>query len=331
MKKLILIFCILGMGKIAFAQTNTFPSSGNVGIGTVTPTATLEVYKAGDSYVKVHSGADNYSYLHLTDGTSSGYLIKNNTGSAGNGASVGGLYTYIDAGYDYQHFEGSSPRLTIKSGGNVGVGTISPDTKFHIKGSNNMLKIENINTSSNQYAQMNLKAGTADNYIWSNNQNSPGFYGGSSALNIYTGQDSPIAFFTNGTNERMRIDGAGNIAIGTTDPQGYKLAVNGNMIAESVKVKLHGSWPDYVFKNNYSLQTLPEVEKYIQINKHLPGIPSEEQVKKEGLDLGEMNAKLLQKIEELTLYLIEQNKEIKEQRTMIKDLQQEAIQLKFKK
>lgn len=130
--------------------------------------------------------------------------------------------------------------------------------------------------------------------------------------------------------ERLRITSLGNVGIGTPDTQGYKLAVNGNMIAESVKVKLHGSWPDYVFKNNYLLQTLPEMEQFIQINNHLPGIPSAEQVKKEGLDLGEINAKLLQKIEELTLHLIEQSKRSDKLERLNEEQQKEINHLKSK-
>ena len=103
----------------------------------------------------------------------------------------------------------------------------------------------------------------------------------------------------------------GNIGVGTTDPKGYKLAVAGNMIAESVKVKLQVTWPDFVFSRSYRLPTLSETEAYFKEKGHLPGIPSAADVKANGIDLGEMNAKLLQKIEELTLHLIEQDKQVK--------------------
>jgi len=103
----------------------------------------------------------------------------------------------------------------------------------------------------------------------------------------------------------------GNLGIGTTDTKGYKLAVAGNMIAESVKVQLRSAWPDYVFANEYKLPSLKETEKLIKEKGHLPGIPSAAEVKTNGIDVGEMNAKLLKKIEELTLYLIKQDKELK--------------------
>jgi len=104
----------------------------------------------------------------------------------------------------------------------------------------------------------------------------------------------------------------GNIGIGTADPKGYKLAVAGNMIAESVKVKLKAAWPDFVFAKSYALPTLKETESHIKEKGHLPGIPSAAEVEANGIDLGNMDAKLLQKIEELTLHLIRQEKEIQE-------------------
>ncbi len=104
------------------------------------------------------------------------------------------------------------------------------------------------------------------------------------------------------------IDGKGNVGIGTIDPKGYKLAVNGNIRAKEIKVEA-ANWPDYVFAKDYALPSLKETEKHIQEKGHLPGIPSAQEVKSSGVDLGEMNAKLLKKIEELTLYLIEMKKE----------------------
>ncbi|RQO69381.1 hypothetical protein DBR43_14945 [Pedobacter sp. KBW06] len=106
----------------------------------------------------------------------------------------------------------------------------------------------------------------------------------------------------------LEIDG--KVGIGTTDTKGYKLAVAGNVIAESIKVQLSTAWPDYVFAKSYKLPALAETEKFINENGHLPGIPMASEVKSNGIDLGEMNAKLLQKIEELTLHLIRQQKEI---------------------
>ena len=104
-------------------------------------------------------------------------------------------------------------------------------------------------------------------------------------------------------------DGEGNLGIGTADTRGYRLAVNGKIRAQEIKVEAT-PWPDYVFSKSYQLPTLQETEKHIKENGKLPGIPSAAEVKANGIDLGEMNAKLLQKIEELTLHVIEQNKKI---------------------
>ncbi|TKC56598.1 hypothetical protein FBD94_23075 [Pedobacter hiemivivus] len=98
----------------------------------------------------------------------------------------------------------------------------------------------------------------------------------------------------------------GDVGIGTTTPK-EKLSVNGKIRAREVKVE-NTNWPDYVFTQSYRLPPLQETEKHIKEKGHLPGIPSAAEVKANGIDLGEMNAKLLQKIEELTLHLIEQNK-----------------------
>lgn len=104
------------------------------------------------------------------------------------------------------------------------------------------------------------------------------------------------------------------VSIGTDSFQDgtdtYKLSVNGNVRAESVKV--YTDWADFVFEPSYDLPTLTEVEEFINANGHLKDIPSAAEVEANGIDLGEVNKLLLQKIEELTLYVIELNKEVQE-------------------
>lgn len=106
----------------------------------------------------------------------------------------------------------------------------------------------------------------------------------------------------------VNITNAGFVGIGTLAPQS-ELSVKGTITAQRVKVTQTG-WADYVFHKDYQLPSLAEVEAYVHSNQHLEGIPSAEEVAKEGIDVGEMNKKLLAKVEELTLYLIEQNKKI---------------------
>lgn len=121
--------------------------------------------------------------------------------------------------------------------------------------------------------------------------------------------------------EVLRIDNNGYVGIGTSSPQA-KLAVNGDIYAKEVKVTLSG-WSDHVFEESYSPLPIEEVAQYVQENKHLPGIPSEKEVLKKGIELGEMQAKLLEKIEENMLYIIELNQSVK-------DLRQENTELKLK-
>lgn len=90
----------------------------------------------------------------------------------------------------------------------------------------------------------------------------------------------------------------------------YALSVDGDMIAKRCVIQVD-NWADYVFADDYSLPALGEVASYVKENKHLPGVPSEAEVKEKGIDMGEMNKIMMQKMEELTLYIIEQDKKIK--------------------
>ncbi|MEE9349318.1 MAG: hypothetical protein V3U80_04665 [Flavobacteriaceae bacterium] len=127
---------------------------------------------------------------------------------------------------------------------------------------------------------------------------------------LYATNNKPFLFYLfGGIGEIMRFQTDGNVSIGTTESAtGFKLSVGGKIMAEELKVQLEDEWPDFVFEPNYNLYSLDKLEKYIDRNKHLPNIPSAEEVKENGIEVGEMNAKLLQKIEELTLYVIEINK-----------------------
>ena len=126
-------------------------------------------------------------------------------------------------------------------------------------------------------------------------------------------------------NKKMVLNSNGSLGIGTTITGNHKLAVEGSIGAREIKVQATG-WSDFVFKKEYTLPTLEEVEKHINEKGHLQDIPSEEDVLKNGINLGEMNSKLLQKIEELTLYMIEMKKENESLRNNQKDLEE-----KFKK
>lgn len=136
-------------------------------------------------------------------------------------------------------------------------------------------------------------------------------------INNTNGGNLYLGFRTTG-NTILQANG-GNVAIGTSslDPN-YKLSVNGKIRATEIKVET--GWADFVFEPKYKLRPLSEVERFIKENKHLPDIPSAKEVEKDGVSVGEMEAKLLQKIEELTLYLIEQNKVIESHKLEIDKL-----------
>ncbi|UTN03047.1 tail fiber protein [Flavobacterium bizetiae] len=145
---------------------------------------------------------------------------------------------------------------------------------------------------------------------------------GSASIRSYRGNnyDTYLQFLTNPNSAsgnvpqtRLHINDDGNIGIGTTNPQN-KLDVKGTIHSQEVKVDMEG-WSDFVFKKEYNLPTLEDVEKHINEKGHLENIPNEEEVLKNGINLGEINAKLLQKIEEMTLYMIDMKKENIEMKT----------------
>lgn len=121
----------------------------------------------------------------------------------------------------------------------------------------------------------------------------------------------------------IRITNTGNVGIGiplTSNPNNYKLAVNGTIGAKAVRVETTQTpWPDYVFEQEYKLKTLAELEHFVNTNKHLPNVPSACEVEDHGIDVANMDAKLLEKIEELSLYIIEQNKRIEVLEKAIKE------------
>jgi len=119
----------------------------------------------------------------------------------------------------------------------------------------------------------------------------------------------------------MHILSNGNIGIGTISPVA-RLTVNGNILAKEIKIKTDITVPDYVFENDYNLMTLSDIEQFVKEHKHLPEIPSGDSIGKNGLDLAEINLLLLKKIEELTLHLIEKEKELRLQGAQIHVLQQ---------
>lgn len=213
------------------------------------------------------------------------------------------------------NFTGSQ---TIAGNLGIGTGTANPVHRLEVNGNGvfNGTVISSIANDTGGHIQLinPTKNGNGVASTWMI-YNMTGAYGNSLQFWAYDNLSCGGGMCTN----RFTIMDNGNVGIGAGNPQN-KLDVNGTMHSKEVKVDML-NWPDYVFKTEYNLPTLQEVEKHITEKGHLENIPSQEEVLKNGVNLGEMNARLLQKIEELTLYMIEmkkENEQIKRQHNLIK-------------
>ncbi|WP_421876477.1 hypothetical protein [Marinoscillum sp.] len=270
---------------------------------------------------------------------------------------LGGDFFYI-------YRNNSQELMRIKSNGNVGIGTSNPvermDVSGNLKWGTNgseswgvgLLTMES-GWSSNRYPTLGSISGSSGSLIMFHNphipfrsDNSISGYAGKAGIrmaadqNVSSWWDMGLAgdffhIYRNGVGELFRISSSGNVGIGTQNPS-YRLEVAGTVRANTFSA-VAPPWSDFVFEPEYKLLTLEEVEQHIQEKGHLPEIPSEAEVTENGINLGEMNAKLLQKVEELTLYLIEQNKQIQAQQkqlqsqsALIEQLQWEVSELKTK-
>lgn len=147
------------------------------------------------------------------------------------------------------------------------------------------------------------------------------YYGDQNAGDGYIKYPRNLYFMNVNEKVLVQIAQNGNVSIGQMGAS-EKLEVNGAIRAKEIKVEGSGwkTWPDYVFKSNYRLRPLQEVKSYIEENNHLPNIPSESEVRENGIALGELTSKLLEKIEELTLYVIQQDEKIEELTNKLSDL-----------
>lgn len=216
-------------------------------------------------------------------------------------------HTYIRGGKN-----GSHVLLNDAAGlGNVGIGTaFIPEYKLHLWTSGEQaVKIDG-NNSIIAFHDRQTNAQFGFMRVWSNAPFNPaGYYGLEMGVPPVVGADPPkrLMFSTNYAL-RMVIMENGNVGIGTTNPTNT-LSVNGDIRSREVVVETV-NWPDYVFKTNYSLKPLNELEEFIRQHKHLPNIPPAAELENKGLKLGEVQKKMMEKIEELTLYIIQQQKEI---------------------
>ncbi|MEM7298696.1 MAG: hypothetical protein AAF391_10580, partial [Bacteroidota bacterium] len=322
--------------------TNEFLiNGGNVGIGTFSPTAKLDVksgvVKSGTAnathgtlqFAGDYSGdniLNTYGSQYSSGATSIGYAVKQKNGSQGIVSSAGNSHfkkgmLIIDQELQFMNAGASTipigndvamtTRFFVDEDGKVGIGTTDPNTKLHIEGTGSTYT-RIANSSGN--TRLTFGAVGGRNIIYSQN---------------YNGSPEDLKLQVNDENNFV-IRPDVSIGIGTYSTFGYKLAVNGTIGSKEVNVENTSAWPDFVFEKDYTLKSLEEVESHIAENGHLPDVPSKEEVAVNGINLGEMDATLLQKIEELTLYLIEQNKRLMEQNELNRAQQVEIETLKAK-
>jgi hypothetical protein len=290
-------------GAQTYNDLMTITGPGNVGIGTTTPTSKLtvagDIFSVGGIYASNATGGNvGTNFGAITSSTSSHlYLTRS-------------VATWADTWWQWTHDNDSKlklgfcgvPQAEFSNGlavflGNVGIGTSSPGHKLHISGAGADIGITDSSVTARLIASFAAGGGFLE-----------------------TATNHPLYFRTNQT-VRMTLDTTGNVGIGTTSPT-HKLTVIGSVRASSFVGDVN-TYADFVFKPGYKLASLAEVETSINANGHLPNIPSEAEVKRDGLDVVGMQVKLLQKVEELTLYLVAHDKALQAQKQDLQKLRTE--------
>ena len=260
-------------------------NTGNVGIGTTSPQSKLEIV---DGSLTIKS--DPYAEIGVE---------RTNGGRVAVGVTSGSLEGFLGSRGHLKFITNgeSIPKMFIKDNGKIGIGTTNPQSKLEIIDGSLMIK-------SDPYAHIGIERTNGGRVTMGVTSGSlEGFVSSAGHLKFLTLGD-PVP--------KMFIKDNGDIGIGTTTPDA-KLTVKGDIHTREVRVDLNGATgPDFVFEKDYDLRSLEETEAFIKNHKHLPEIPSAAEMEENGIELKEMNLKLLQKVEELTLHLIEQGKKIKD-------------------
>jgi hypothetical protein len=305
--------------------------SGNVGIGATNPSSKLQVdFNSGTSltgtsaFAGIHlkPGNDNDDFVGITadapyatgEVTQAGMLFQ---GSGMYGTKIHFLTTDSFA-------IGMKQRMIIDHHGNVGIDTTSPGGyKLNVNGnifSNGTITFPTVTYGGTESITALSFPQTGDGVEFISQQLENDISQFIIKLSDNTANDALKIWFDDYRGEEddryplevrgdrvLLVQDGGKVGIGTTDPGNYKLAVNGHIRTKEITVET--GWSDFVFEDNYQLMPLDKLEKHIKEEKSLPGIPTEEEVLKDGVKVGKMQAKLLEKVEELTLYVIELKKE----------------------
>jgi len=303
-----------------YSKGNTFLNlnGGNVGIGTSAPAGRLHV--KGETYIEGGWLRVKGSRGIFFQDFGGGFVMTDNSWIR----TYGNKNFYHNAGA--MRTDGtlqvgpSGNRFVVNTAGKVGIRTTSPDETLHVNGTTTITADIGVPSSNHwQTGSHTLELQNSDQgeVVLSFHR------AGHSNAAIKHPASGGIAFSANGEYDEthMYLKSNGYVGVGTTNPDA-KLAVNGNIHTKEVKVDLVG-WPDYVFEDEYQLPTLSQVEQHIKKNGHLQNIPSAKEVAKNGVKLGKMNKLLLEKIEELTLYTIDQDKEIEALHQKINTLEQQ--------
>ena len=276
---------------------------GTVGIGTTTPDASLDIN--GNMSFDGSEG-DKVSLFGSRFGQTNMY---------GFGIATNSLYYKANGSHKWysQTNPGSSDaKMTLNSQGFLGLGTEFPNVTMVIEANNARLALrDNAGDNSANSARIELLENAGGNFndgsfLWWN--------GAEDKLLIGTKEG--------GTNTNvMVINHSGlNVGIGTSQPDdNYRLSVNGKVRCKEVVVET--GWPDFVFEEDYHLLPLEEVNAHIEEHGHLPGIPSAKEVEENGIGVGQIESLLLQKIEELTLYMIDMKEENEKLKNRVAELE----------
>lgn len=311
--KHLVAFFLLATASSLFAQ-NTFPDNGNVGIGVSSPAIPLHIKSSGWAPLLVQGDNSNATYVFISNSNNgkSGVLYQAGNKIASTLLSPEGDWTLMNGAHPKQFF--------ASNGGQVGIGTstFTDGSVLQVKGISNR-KISPIFIEGSSPKSISLKIDNAHEE-------------GTSGIEYQTYRDNASTKLTHEGNWLINVNGNdvftafknGSIGIGTPNSnESYKLSVNGSIRAKEIVVE--SGWADFVFDDDYQLTPLNEVEEFIHENNHLPEIPSTSEVEEDGVKVGEIETLLLQKVEELTLYAIEANKQITELASKIELLEENQL------